>query len=72
RETSAIATAAERVGMTISQIGKQIFKVEATPAQRQGMEELKCQNCGAPLPVPDQFVEAVVCSHCGTAHSLPP
>ena len=72
RETSAIATAAERVGMTISQIGKQIFKVDATPAQRQGMEELKCQNCGAPLPVPDQFVEAVVCAHCGTAHLLPP
>lgn len=72
RETSAIATAAERVGMTISQIGQQIFKVNVTPAQRRGMEELKCQNCGAPLPVPDQFVEAVVCVHCGTAHLLPP
>ena len=72
RETSAISRAAEAVGMTISQIGKQIFKVDVTPAQRQGMEELKCQNCGAPLPMPDQFAEAAVCAHCGTAHLLPP
>jgi len=69
-EKSSISAAAERVGRTLQNISSQVFRLNVTPAQRAELKELKCQHCGAALPLPGQFDEAIVCQHCGTAHLL--
>ena len=71
RETSAVARAAEKIGKGIADVAEKVFKLDITPEQRSEMTSLKCQNCGAPLPLPEYWEEAVVCSHCNTAHLLP-
>ncbi len=70
-ETSAVAVAANRIGKTIHDVAEKVFKLEIPEGQRADLTALKCQNCSAPLPLPDPWVEAVVCEHCGTAHLLP-
>jgi hypothetical protein len=70
-ETNAIARAAQKVGKTIHDVAEKVFKLDIDPEKRSEMKELKCQNCGAPLPLPEPYEEAVVCAHCGTAHLLP-
>ena len=47
-----------------------VAKIKLTPQQRSELKELRCQNCDAPLPLPGEFDDAVVCAHCGTAHLL--
>ncbi|RDE17189.1 MAG: hypothetical protein C4K48_00225 [Candidatus Thorarchaeota archaeon] len=69
-ERSEIARAAQRVGKTIQDVAERVFRLKPTPAERSQMKELKCQNCGAPLPLPGSLDDAVVCPHCGTAHLL--
>ena len=69
-ERGAVAKAAQRVGKTIQDVAERVFRIKLTPEQRSEMKELKCQNCGAPLPLPREFDDAVVCAHCGTAHLL--
>ncbi|MBN2228456.1 MAG: hypothetical protein JW779_02610 [Candidatus Thorarchaeota archaeon] len=69
-ERSAIARAAQKVGKTIQDVAERVFKIRLTPQERSQLKELKCQNCGAPLPLPGEFDDAVVCAHCGTAHLL--
>jgi ribosomal protein S27E len=70
-ETSAIARAAQKVGRTIKDVAEKVFKLDVEPVRRSEIKELKCQNCGASLPLLDPYEEAVVCEHCGTAHLLP-
>ncbi|TFG34315.1 hypothetical protein EU527_04185 [Candidatus Thorarchaeota archaeon] len=69
-ERGAIAKAAHKVGKTIQDVAEQVFRIKLTPEQRSGLKELRCQNCDAPLPIPGEFADAVVCAHCGTAHLL--
>ena len=69
-ERNAVARAAANVGKTIQDVAEQVFKVKLTPKQRSELKELRCQNCDAPLPLPGEFDDAVVCAHCGTAHLL--
>ncbi|MFW9920326.1 MAG: hypothetical protein ACFFED_12055 [Candidatus Thorarchaeota archaeon] len=71
RETSAVARAAEKIGKGISDVAEKVFRLDISPEERSEIKELKCQNCGAPLPLPEYWEEAVVCSHCRTAHLLP-
>ncbi|MDF1540922.1 MAG: hypothetical protein P1Q69_18645 [Candidatus Thorarchaeota archaeon] len=70
-ETSAVAKAAQKIGKGINDVAEKVFKLDITPEDRKNLTELKCQNCDAPLPLPEYYVEAVVCDHCGTAHLLP-
>jgi hypothetical protein len=70
-ETSSVARAAKKIGKTISDVAQRVFKLELPPEHRTELKELVCQNCGAPLPLPEPHEEAVVCEHCGTAHLLP-
>ncbi len=70
-ERSAIARAASKIGRTIQQVAEKVFRLNITPQQRSEIKELKCQNCGAPLPLPEPGETAVVCEHCGTAHLIP-
>jgi hypothetical protein len=70
-ETNAIAAAAAKIGKTIRDIAQKVFRLEIPPEQRSELKDLKCQNCGAPLPMPEPHEEAVICSHCNTAHLLP-
>ncbi|TFG99883.1 hypothetical protein E4H12_01110 [Candidatus Thorarchaeota archaeon] len=69
-ERNAVARAASNVGKTIQDVAERVFKIKLTPQQRAELKELRCQNCDAPLPMPGEFVDAVVCAHCGTAHLL--
>jgi ribosomal protein S27E len=69
-ERSAIAQAAQKVGKTIQDVAERVFRIKLAPEERSQLKELRCQNCGAPLPLPGDFDDAVVCSHCGTAHLL--
>ena len=69
-ETSAIARAAAKIGKGIQDVAEKVFKLDIPPEDRDKITELKCQNCGAPLPLPEFYEEAVVCAHCGTAHLL--
>ncbi len=69
-ERSAIGRAAQRIGKTIQDVAEQVFKLNIPKEQRSELRDLKCQNCGAPLPLPGEFEDAVVCAHCGTAHLL--
>ena len=69
-ERNAVAKAASNVGKTIQDVAERVFKIKLTPKQRAEMKELRCQNCDAPLPLPGEFDDAVVCAHCGTAHLL--
>lgn len=71
RETSAVARAAEKIGKGINDVAEKVFRLDISPKERSEMKELKCQNCGAPLPLPEFWEEAVVCRHCNTAHLLP-
>ncbi|MGY5875639.1 MAG: hypothetical protein RTU30_07830 [Candidatus Thorarchaeota archaeon] len=70
-ERNAVAKAAAKIGKTIQDVAQRVFKLNIPAEQRKELEELKCQNCGAPLPLPEPYEEAVVCEHCGTAHLLP-
>lgn len=70
-ETNAVARAAQKVGRTLKEVADKVFKLDVEPEIRSELKELKCQNCGAPLPLPAPYEEAVVCEHCGTAHLLP-
>ena len=70
-ETSAIARAAANIGKGINDVAEKVFKLDISPEERKNLTELVCQNCDAPLPLPEFYEEAVVCSHCGTAHLLP-
>ncbi len=70
-ETNAIARAAAKIGKGISDVAENVFRLDITPEERADLKELKCQNCGAPLPLPEYWEEAVVCEHCNTAHLLP-
>ncbi len=69
-ERGAVASAANNVGKTIQDVAEQVFKIDLTPKQRAELKELRCQNCDAPLPLPGEFDNAIVCAHCGTAHLL--
>lgn len=69
-EQNAIARAAARIGKTLQDVAQQVFKLDLSQKERSEITELRCQNCGAPLPLPGQFKDAVVCAHCGTAHLL--
>lgn len=69
-ERSSIASAAQRIGKTIQDVAERVFKLDIPAGQRSEIRDLKCQNCGAPLPLPREFEDAVVCAHCGTAHLL--
>ncbi|TFG14183.1 hypothetical protein EU537_04485 [Candidatus Thorarchaeota archaeon] len=70
-ETSAVARAANRIGKTTKDIASKVFRLEIPAEKRSEIKSLSCQNCGAPLPLPEAWEEAVVCEHCGTAHLLP-
>ncbi|MHA2163986.1 MAG: hypothetical protein ACXABF_16345 [Candidatus Thorarchaeota archaeon] len=70
-ETNAVSGAAAKVGRTLSDVAQNVFKLSITPDERKELKELRCQNCDAPLPLPEYYEEAVVCEHCGTAHLLP-
>lgn len=70
-ETSAVAKAAAKIGKGINDVAEKVFRLDITPEERKQLTELKCQNCDAPLPLPEFYEEAVVCVHCGTAHLLP-
>jgi len=69
-ERNAVARAAANVGKSIQDVAERVFKIKLTPQQREELKELRCQNCDAPLPLPGEFDDAVVCAHCGTAHLL--
>ena len=69
-ERSSIGKAAQRIGKTIQDVAEKVFKLNIPAEQRSKIRDLKCQNCGAPLPLPGEFEDAVVCAHCGTAHLL--
>ena len=69
-ERSAVARAAAKIGKTIQDVAEQVFKLNIPREQRSELKELRCQNCDAPLPLPGEFDDAVVCEHCGTAHLL--
>ena len=69
-ERSSIASAAQKIGKTIQDVAEQVFKLDLPKEKLSELRELKCQNCAAPLPLPGEFDEAVVCVHCGTAHLL--
>lgn len=69
-ERNSIGRAAQGVGKTIQDVAERVFKIKLTPQQRSELKELRCQNCDAPLPLPGEFDDAVVCAHCGTAHLL--
>jgi hypothetical protein len=69
-ERSSIARAAGRIGKTIQDVADEVFRLNIPKEQRQELKELRCQNCDAPLPLPGEFEDAVVCEHCGTAHLL--
>lgn len=71
KETSSIDRAAAKIGKTIQDVAKDVFRLEIPVEERSKLTELKCQNCGAALPLPEPYEEAVVCAHCGTAHLLP-
>jgi hypothetical protein len=70
-ETNAVAQAAAKIGKTLRDVAQQVFRLDIPAEERSEIKELKCQNCSAPLPLPEPYEEAVVCSHCGTAHLLP-
>ncbi len=69
-ERSAIAAAAARVGKTLADIADRVFRLTVPPTEKHELTALRCQNCGAPLPVPEEGQKAIVCAHCGTAHLL--
>ncbi|MBD3406963.1 MAG: hypothetical protein GF411_12670 [Candidatus Lokiarchaeota archaeon] len=70
-ENKAIRDAADRIGKKFQHISEKVFRLEIPEGKTTDITSLTCQNCGAPLPVPDPLVEAVVCEHCNTAHLLP-
>ncbi|MHA1959909.1 MAG: hypothetical protein ACW99U_06740 [Candidatus Thorarchaeota archaeon] len=70
-ETSSVARAAEKIGKTLREVAQRVFKLDLPSERRSEIKALKCQNCAAPLPLPEPPEVAVVCSHCGTAHLLP-
>lgn len=69
-ERSSITKAAQKIGKTIQDVAERVFKLNIPPEKRSELRDLKCQNCAAPLPLPGEFDDAVVCAHCGTAHLL--
>jgi len=69
-ERNSISRAAQNVGKTIQDVAERVFKIKLSPKQRSELKELRCQNCDAPLPLPGEFDDAIVCAHCGTAHLL--
>lgn len=69
-EQSSVARAAAKIGKTLQDIAQQVFKLDLSEKERSELKELKCLNCGAPLPLPGEFDDAVVCTHCNTAHLL--
>lgn len=69
-ETSSVARAAQKIGKGINDVAEKVFKLDISPEERGKLTELKCQNCGAPLPVPAFYDDAVVCPNCNTAHLL--
>lgn len=69
-ERSSIGRAAQKIGKTINDVAERVFKLNIPSETRSEIKDLKCQNCGAPLPLPGEFENAVVCAHCGTAHLL--
>jgi hypothetical protein len=69
-ERSSIAQAAQKIGKSIQDVAERVFKLNIPKEKIAELRNLKCQNCGAPLPLPGEFNDAVVCAHCGTAHLL--
>ena len=69
-ERNSIARAAQKIGKTIQDVADRVFKLDVPAEKRSELRDLKCQNCAAPLPLPGEFDDAVVCAHCGTAHLL--
>ncbi|MHA1770555.1 MAG: hypothetical protein ACTSYL_04995 [Candidatus Thorarchaeota archaeon] len=69
-ERSAIARAAAKVGRTMEDVAKDVFKIELPKEGDHEIKALTCQNCGAPLPMPGPGESVVVCEHCGTAHII--
>ena len=69
-ERSSIARAAQKIGKSIQDVAERVFKLNIPLERRSELRDLKCQNCAAPLPLPGEFDDAVVCAHCGTAHLL--
>jgi len=65
-----IAQAVNKIGKTFGFVTSAVV-LDATPQQRRDLRDLRCQHCGAPLPLPGLAESAVVCAHCGTAHLLP-
>ena len=70
-ETGAITKAAKKIGKAFRDVAERVFKLEIPVEKRREITALTCQNCGAPLPMPEPYEEAVVCENCGTAHLLP-
>ena len=70
-ETDDVSGAAAKIGKTLSDVEQKVFKLNVSPEERKELKELRCQNCDAPLPLPEHHEAAVVCEHCGTAHLLP-
>ncbi|NHI88021.1 MAG: hypothetical protein EAX87_00780 [Candidatus Thorarchaeota archaeon] len=69
-ERNSVGEAAQRIGKTIQDVAERVFRLNIPEEKRSEIRDLKCQNCGAPLPLPGEFEDAVVCAHCGTAHLL--
>jgi predicted RNA-binding Zn-ribbon protein involved in translation (DUF1610 family) len=69
-QRNAVSQAANRIGKSFGFVTSAVA-FDATPQQRRELRELRCHNCGAPLPLPGLAESAVVCPHCGTAHLLP-
>ncbi|MEM4735847.1 MAG: hypothetical protein QXS20_09055 [Candidatus Thorarchaeota archaeon] len=69
-ERSSIQAAADRSGQSMSDVQDRVFRLNISPQERTQLRELKCQHCGARLPTPGQFDDAIICEHCNTAHLL--
>ena len=70
-ETNAVGAAAAKMGRSINDVAERVFRLNITPEERRTLTALTCQNCGAPLPMPEYWESAAICTHCGTAHLLP-
>ncbi len=70
-EMDAVSRAAARIGKTMSDIAGRVIRLDENGKKRDELLELRCVNCGAPLPLPEKGETATVCEHCGTAYLLP-
>lgn len=69
-ERNLVAAAAKKIGQPMSSISDEVIRLNIPADQRSQLKELRCQHCGANLPLPGKFDDAVICGHCNTAHLL--